>query len=420
MKINKLSVKLDALRIALIYFILSIVWILCSDQILEYTFGSQEVINTYQTLKGLVFVAITAVVIYLLIRASQKKLKQAHDVIEESEKRYRLLVDESPFIIGLIQDQRIIYANPTACELLEASKSKLFGMSIENVIHPDGLEKVKKRMQRLMDGESGLYPVLERYVSSSGKVIPVEVHATAFTYNNKKAVQVIAIDISDRVTREQKLERILKEKDVLISEIHHRVKNNLAIISALIQLQAYEDNDSDSSEVLLMSLRRISSIALIHEHVYQSDDLVNIRFDKIISELISINSQYFEQAKINKEFKVSPVNINVNQAVPCALFLNETLNFIHNNVVSSLEGSLLTIHLKEQQKACVLSVSLKSEEGTSLIIEQQENGLSFQLIELIGQQLEGEVTTSINGSLNIRLMFDPEETINGTTATISV
>lgn len=420
MKIN-FPFRLNAFRIALIYLILSVLWIMYSDQFLAHSFERQQLIAQYQTIKGLVFVGITTLVIFLLIKASQRKLEYAHNAIEESEKRYRLLVDESPFMIGLVQDGQIIYANPAACEILEREQSELIGGGIEKVVHPDTLKEVQERLAKLADGEAVQYPRQEKYLSATGKVIPVEAHVTAFTYNAKKAIQVIAIDISNRITREQVLERTLEEKDVLISEIHHRVKNNLAIISALIQLQAFQEDNSKTAEALLVSLQRISSIALIHEHIYQSDNLMSIRFDKLIAELVSLNDQHADQADLEQELEVHPVTINVNQAVPCALFLNEAFNIIYNDVSGSLAGRSLNISLKQQDERCVISVRLHNNGKAPIAIEGKDDSLTFQLLELISQQLNGEVTIEEpNEGLEITLTFNLDEHSSGATATISV
>ena len=415
------SFRLNAFRIAFIYLVLSVFWIMYSDQFLAYYFESQQLMAQYQTIKGLAFVGITTLIIFMLIKASQSRLEDAHNDIKETEKRYRLLVNESPFMIGLLQDGQVSYANSVACEVLERDQSELISTGIEKIVHPDTLEEAKDRLSRLKNGETDLYPTREKYLSATGKVIPVEVHATAFTYKQKDAVQIIAMDISDRVTREQVLERTLEEKGILISEIHHRVKNNLAIISALIQLQTFQETEGATTEALLMSLRRISSIALIHEHVYQSDDLVTIRFDELITELVAESNKYTGQADIEQEIDANPVAINVNQAVPCALFLNEALNIIYKDIPGSPAGRLLNIKLNQQDKTCTISVGLHNNGKSPIAIEEKDDALPFQLLELIGQQLNGKTAITVdNEGVDITLQFTLDEKLSGSSAAISV
>ena len=417
MKIKKVFSGFSAFRIAFIYFFVATLWIIYSDLIIGTLFKDQELLTRYQTVKGLFFVIVTATLLFFMIKASQKKLLHAHHIIEASEKRYRLLVDQSPFIIGLVQDEQVIYGNPATSDILEIPKLELIGKGIGEIIYPDNLETVRDRLKRLLDGETGLYPALEKYVSSTGKVIPVEVYATAFTYNSKKAIQIIAIDITDRVTREEKLELALREKEVLLSEVHHRVKNNMAIISALIQLQALQEDHERTSEVLLNSIRRVGSIALIHERIYRSDDLMSIRLDKLIPELISLISRDFQQTNLEQKLSIDPVNLNVNQAVSCALFLNETLTLVFHDYPVEIENGELLVRFKQTGKTCTLSVSFSAKETVSSVIGN-ENAPGLQLLELIGQQLQGNFTTDTQNGMTFTLEFESDENLRGSAAHI--
>jgi PAS domain S-box-containing protein len=135
---------------------------------------------------------------------AQKRLQAAS--LRESEERYRLLVNQSPYAIILHQDGKLVFANPAALQLFGAQcPEDLLGKPIQALVHPDGWEAAQARIMRMVHGELGLYPVEDRYIRLDGSVVPVEVSAAAFQYGGRPALQVIALDISRRRQAESSL-----------------------------------------------------------------------------------------------------------------------------------------------------------------------------------------------------------------------
>jgi PAS domain S-box-containing protein len=132
--------------------------------------------------------------------------KKMDELFIESEERYRLLVDKSPYGISIHQDGKIVFANQAAVSQIGAkSMDDLVGKPISLFIHPDTWEATRSRIMRMLQGEAGLYPIQDLYVRLDGSVIPVEVTAAPFTFKGRPAIQVIAMDISDRIQTEQAL-----------------------------------------------------------------------------------------------------------------------------------------------------------------------------------------------------------------------
>lgn len=149
--------------------------------------------------------------------------KQTQEALSESEERYRLLVDQSPYAIGVHQDGTLVFANSAAVRLLGAeSVDDLIGKSIRDIVHPDTWEATRGRISRMLQGESGLYSIEGRYVRLDGSEFPVEVTATPFMYRGRPAIQVIALDITERKQAEKQIKK-LNRTYLVISKINRAI-----------------------------------------------------------------------------------------------------------------------------------------------------------------------------------------------------
>lgn len=132
--------------------------------------------------------------------------KRAEEALRESEERYRLLIDQSPYAIGVHQDGKVLFVNPSAVRLFGAkSAGDLTGKPLNALLHPETWEAARERIGRMLKGETGLYPIEDRYVRLDGSEVPVEVTAAPFTHGGRPAIQVIALDITERKRAEEAL-----------------------------------------------------------------------------------------------------------------------------------------------------------------------------------------------------------------------
>lgn len=200
----------------------------------------------------------------------------------------------------------------------------------------------------------------------------------------------LAVENSRIYTR---IQENLHEKETLLQEIHHRVKNNLAIISGLLQLQAMNSEDEELSHQLLDSESRIHAIAHIHELLYQSESFSRIRFDRQLQKLIhSIVQSFKTNDNVTVKTDLDAIDLNVNQAIPLALLLNELItNVIEHAFPEGHEGRL--------------SVSLNNMDNNEVRLTVKDNGigipddykteesdsLGMNLIHMLSRQLEAEM-----------------------------
>jgi|GEM_PF-1726955 len=208
---------------------------------------------------------------------------------------------------------------------------------------------------------------------------------------------VIYSDITKRKKYEEQLRASLQEKEILLQEIHHRVKNNLAIITGLLELESYNYPDGQIRQILTDSQLRVHSIAMIHEKLYKNDNLSHIRIYNYITELTSYIERSFNNSfcNINIHTDIEDIFMNVNQAIPCGLLLNELVNNACKHAFSDRDEGHIHICMAEDQNTIKLEVR---DDGVGLpetfkIEEVQSLGLN--LIQTLVKQLEGEL--KING-----------------------
>lgn len=191
----------------------------------------------------------------------------------------------------------------------------------------------------------------------------------------------------------QKIEQSLKEKDMLLREIHHRVKNNLSIISGLLGFQQDTTEVENTQDALQDSQSRIQSMALIHDKLYQTDTLTDIQLDEYLQELVeTISSTFVTNGNIELVFDLDPVKVDVDTVVPCGLLVNELVvnAFKHAFPERDSKGTL-SIMLEDQKRTARLTVA---DDGPGLPDDFELGGgdsLGSMLIQTFAAQLEANI-----------------------------
>lgn len=209
-------------------------------------------------------------------------------------------------------------------------------------------------------------------------------------YNDQRFFIISATDISIQKKTQKKLKQSLEEQQVLLSEIHHRVKNNLAIISGLMQLQVFNEVNPSLRQKLKAGVARIQTIGSIHELLYQSNNLAELRLDKSIRALIdNLVATYNQSEEIAIILDTEAVVININQAVPACLIINELVSNSLQHAFTNNQMGQIRVRLS-QKESSQLTLSV-SDDGKGLpdnFTTLEEHGsLGFQLISTLLKQL---------------------------------
>ncbi len=213
-------------------------------------------------------------------------------------------------------------------------------------------------------------------------------------------------DISKSKKAEELLKQSLLEKDILLSEIHHRVKNNMAVVSGLLSLHDSYTEDDTIKSLLLESQNRIKTMALIHEKLYQSEDFTHIGFDGYIQDLIqTIEYSYGSNDKtIQVQTEILHAFLDLNTAVPCALILNELLSNAYKHAFKDLKTGIIKISFIKQKDEFTLEVK---DNGRGIDIQQLKtsDSLGFTLIQALVKQIKAELSILGENGTQISIRF---------------
>ena len=220
-------------------------------------------------------------------------------------------------------------------------------------------------------------------------------------------IQSVGRDISDRKRAEQQ-QASLQEKEALLKEIHHRVKNNLQIVYSLLRLQQRRTLDRQAAGILLDSQNRIKSIALVHEKLYRSDNLAEINFAQYISSLAAslLSSYCISSEHIALETKVEPIALDIDKAIPCGLILNELVSNALKYAFPENCAGEIQVELRAKNKNLVqLTVSDNGVGIPSQFDLSRTKSLGLQLVQDFVNQLEGTVRIESQQGTIVEISF---------------
>lgn len=325
---------------------------------------------------------------------------EAASELPDVHEMYRTLVEQIPAVVFMAHLGRGIsdaYVSPQIEETLGYSQEEWLEDPIRwyHRIHPDDRKRWSVEAAQMFTTGKPLRSAY-RVIARDGRVIWF--HCEAKLVRDKAGhpwlLHGVAFDITERKLSEEKLLNSLEEKDVLLREIHHRVKNNLAVISSLFYLQSTYTDDQVTLKLLQESQDRVRSMALVHELLYGSENLAAVDFSKYASDLCEqLIQTYGHPAGLVRLTKdLEPFRLNIDQAVPCGLVLNEIMsNAIKHAFPGGREG---TIHLTLRRHAggaCLVSVAddgVGIPPGLDLVAP---GSLGLRLIRTLARQLDGEV-----------------------------
>jgi len=215
--------------------------------------------------------------------------------------------------------------------------------------------------------------------------------------------------IENLVDNEHKLRTLLEQRETLLSEIHHRVKNNLATISGIIDLQNMHTNDMEAKRVLENTQRRIQSIALVHEKLYQDYLFTNINFEEYLENLVTVISDIYENERKNIEVNIDsfPFNIDMERAIPLGLITSEIISNAYKHAFNEIDQGRITISVKKLE-GNTLELLIR-DNGSGYHSTEKDSSLGMTLVNALCKQIKATTKIDREDGYGFSLSFNLDE-----------
>jgi len=362
--------------------------------------------------------------------------KDFETVMRQANADYETLISQSPDGLFIINENGIIlFANPSAYQILGVKQFKdIQNRPILDFVLPQYHIAVRERHDLLNDGYD--IPFMKMDAKRlDGSIVEVEYKPVSIDYRGKKAILVVYHDIEyqEQLAREKMrfqiaeetnkaLKQSLAEKEVLLKEVHHRVKNNLQVISSILNLQSSYTDDPRTIELLKESQNRIKSMSFIHESLYQTKNFAGVNFKEYVHNLCNnlLFSYYPKGKRVFIEQDIADVHLNLDTSIPCGLIINELIsNSLKYAFVNQEEGTIHIIVKGGTKKEKDLVTITVNDNGPGLpkgLDFEDSPSLGLQLVTVLTKQLNGKITLDNSKGAKYTLTFVNE---NGKSTHIS-
>jgi PAS domain S-box-containing protein len=367
-----------------------------------------------------ILIAGQQVAVYAIYRDISER-KRADEELRVSAEKWQTTFNSITDIVSVISmDHTFLEINKAGCESLGLERKDIIGNKCYELVHnlhnpltgcPCSLTMQSKKMEMNEVFENGRY-----YQLTAWPILDADGVLLAFSHSMK--------DISERKLAEEQIRAALKEKEVLLQEIHHRVKNNLQIISGLLTLQADQSAGKSLDEIFRASQDRIRSIALIHEKLYRSRNLAEIAFDEYLRALIEnlFTSHGVAAGRITVSYEMESILFTIEKAIPLGLIVNELVtNALKHAFPNGRQGE---IRIGLQGYKGAKSYALKTNSGTLHCVptceltvadngvglpagkvSEQQKSLGMNLVSMLAKQIQAELKVKTGPGTEFSLLF---------------
>ncbi len=330
-----------------------------------------------------------------------------------SEQRYRRIV-ETPNLLILLSDTagNFLYVSPQINPWLGYAPQDFYDDPTHflNIVHADDREAATHLLTSHVPSDSVEYRWLNRdgdYRWASASSFPIFETDGDAQINRPSLIQIVVQDVDDRKRAEDTIRASLAEKEVLLKEIHHRVKNNLQIISSLLDLQSRR-LPSELRNVFEDSQHRINSMALIHEELYNSGDLARIDFLTYAHSLTNNLMRTYSPVGVSLEIRVNAQPLTLERAIPMGLIMNELVSNALKYAFPENRPGRINIELTSHSIDDFVFTVRDDGVGMKEDVDQKTtNSLGLKLVHTLAMQLQGRVEVDREGGTAFSIIRGP-------------
>ena len=338
--------------------------------------------------------------------------------LKESETRFHQLINDIPLVSiqGYGPDGTVRFWNPASEKLYGYSQEEAMGKSLlELIIPPEMRTVVEQDIAAMARTGVPIAPAELTLMRKDGSRVEVfSSHALIRPTEEEAELFCVDVDLSERKKIEENLAATLQEKEVLLKEVHHRVKNNLAAVIGLLDMQAHLPLDAGIRQTLIELAGRIRSMALAHEHLYQAESLANINIQHYLQALVSHLLSALPSPHIHFQVHALQAEASLDLAIPCGLIVNEL-------VTNAIKYAFPEKRPHPPSEQCRVEVAMSYQQGT-YTLKVWDNGIGLQphfdpkqgqslgmlLVRMLGEhQLGGQCTFDGRHGTAMTLTFAP-------------
>ncbi len=339
--------------------------------------------------------------------------KRTEEALRLSEERFAKIFRSSPaaIFISALDTGVILDMNDSCLAWLGFQRHEVIGHTTLALSLWKNYEDRKEIVARLAD-ERAISGVEKSFCTREQEERDALISAELIDLSGEPCAVWIAYDITERKRADERIRRSLREKEILLQEIHHRVKNNLQVISSLLNLQSGYLRDNAVKELFRESQDRVKSMALIHEKLYKSTDLARIDFSEYVHSLTQMLFQSYRATRgdIKLKSQVKPVFLDIDTAVPVGLMLNELVSNSLKHAFPSGGPGTIFIDLeplsKDEYELSIRDNGVGVPEGFNV---DTSNSLGLRLVRILTKQIGGTLEFSSANETEFRIQFQDNE-----------
>ena len=347
-------------------------------------------------------VMISSIISYFTTRnvaLAEKELRESRQLLVNA-------IDYAPIGMVLVEPNgKFFRVNQAYCKITGYSEQELLKMQFQDITVSDDYDAGSQVIEELIDGKSNKAEIENRYLKKNGKIINVSLSTSLLRDSNENPLYFFtqAQDITEKKRAEQKIAASLIEKETLLKEVHHRVKNNMQMIQSIISLQADKISNEKNKQPLIDSINRIRVMSLVHESLYKTENFAQLDLDSYFSEFAKqIESAYsLNETSIKLIIKLDPIVLDLDTLIVCGLITNELVtNSIKYAFPENKEGTIRISVKKISDEKAELAVSdngVGLPEGFDI---KKTESLGLRIVKILSEgQLDG--TLSLNQNFGV-------------------
>ena len=336
--------------------------------------------------------------------------RRTEEALRESEARLRdITFSMADWVWEVDENGVYTYSSQKGSDILGRSRAKIIGKTPFDFMPPDEARRVAAIFSEIVANKAPIKDLENWNIGKGGEKICLLTNGVPILdeEGNLKGYRGVDKDITERKQAEEKIQASLLEKETMLKEIHHRVKNNLQVISSLLDLQSSYLQDEKVKEMFQNSVGRISAMANIHSMLYRSEGLASVDFGDFIRDLAGRLQQSYltSESPTEVHVNVADVSLPIETSIPCGLILNELISNALKHAFPEGRGGEVTISMKTAGDRFVLKVQDRGIGFPEAVDFQNPQTLGLELVNLLVGQINGKIDMRVEGGTTWTITF---------------